>query len=169
MQIIDGAKKQLTYEEISVRMRKNSWIKARWPDYNENMARGDLLDNLSLVEDDIRSLASIYMVRHLDIIHNSIDRMEEIADDVDEKPHVRIAATNAIGPMLEKSIRIFGNYQATEVKIDKRSVDLNLDAYLRIQKKARAEAQEEIFEGEIEEVGESHQLKDGNTFSEEEE
>ena len=166
MQLVDSSDRNLTYEEIGEKMRANRWVLARWPGYSAKEARSDLMDNLVLVEDDITALAGMYMVKHLEVIQRSIDRMEEIADDVDEKPHVRIAATNAVGPMLEKSIKIFGGYADTTIKVDKRELTLNLDQYKEIMRRAK---EQEVIEGEVISNELITMSRDSNTKEDEEE
>jgi hypothetical protein len=104
MQLVHGASTDMTYNELAEAMRKNSWVKARWPEYSIGTVMNDFKDNLSLMEDDIRSLAGIYMVRQLEVIDRAIERLESFADDEELKEGTRISAMNALGPFIDKEL-----------------------------------------------------------------
>lgn len=143
MRILEGSKDNPTYEELTERMLDIVWVNNRWPDYSSDMARRDISYVLSLNNDDLRQLSSLYFSRQVGIIDDVIQELRGISVDPDVKPHTRIAALAAIGPYLDKEIRMFSNFGANKLNINKTNIDLDLDRFMEIKQKARKIAEEE--------------------------
>lgn len=129
---------KLSYDDIASKMRADHWISARWPEYSATTARKDFVDSLSLVEDDVRSMSSIYLAKQLGIIDMAMELLLSFATDDDLKENTRIMALNSLGNYLEKEIRIFGNYPSSEINVNKRELTVNLDQFLKAQEQMRA-------------------------------
>ncbi len=145
----------LTYGEIAERMMVNPWVVDRWPDYNEGNARDDLAYIFGMMEQDLKELGKVYRVRQLDLLGDLITKLVKIAESDRTKDRVKIAAISAIGPLLDKEIRITNNYPSKEVNVNKRELTINLDTFLEIQKRAKALnsdlSNDDMIEGEFSE------------------
>lgn len=140
----------ITYEEIAQKMALQPWVLDRWPNYGEKNARDDLSYVFGMMEEDLKKLGKIYLVRQLTLIDDLINNLLDIANRNDVKDRTKISAISAIGPLLEKEIKITNNYPGKEVSINKRELTVNLDQFLAIKKKAES-YDEDTVEGEIEE------------------
>ena len=132
MRIVNETDDDATYGDYAAMMLANPWVRERFPDYSERMARNDFSQSMALVESDVESIAKLYLAEQLGNIDEAIDILMGFARDGELKETVRIMALNAANPWVEKQIKIFGNFAAQRVKIDKRTVNIKIDDFQKM-------------------------------------
>jgi hypothetical protein len=150
MQILNGSKKDLTFEQIASNMRENIWIAQRWPSYSASTANKDFNDVMGLVRGDVGEMAMPYFVKQVALIDDAITTLNEFANDDELDYKLRIDSLNSMRGFLDQSLKIFGNYAPKEMHIQKAEVTFNLDAYNAVKEQLEKQLSvNDIIDGEI--------------------
>ena len=164
MRIIEKAQhkgESPSFAELSKRMREDSWIQARWPNYSQSMASNDFKKVMELTREDIRALAIPYWIRQTSILDEVTDGLLGMFRDDNRDDDTRLSAANTLHRYVQTSIKLFGNEPPKEFHVKRASVHGTIDDFKRLKQSARQELQieepaeeptdTEIIDGEFDE------------------
>lgn len=131
-----------TFAKLAKKMRQDSWIQTRWPEYTPDMARYDFGEVMALTRDDLKNMAMPYLARQLDIIDTTADILQKIVKDDRRDDDTRIKAANSLRGYAGEIAKIFALYAPKETHVKKQEVVGTIDDFLKLRKQAVTELNE---------------------------
>ena len=148
--LLDGNKKNMSFEQMAAKMREDHWVAQRWPSYSASTAHADFNEIMGLVRSDVGQLAMPYFVRQVDLIDENIAMLKEFAGDEELDWKLRIDASNSMRGWNDQSLKIFGNYAPKEMHIQKLEAKFDLNDYNEL-KEQFSKQLDDVIDGDIEE------------------
>jgi hypothetical protein len=140
-----------TYADLAEQMRRDPWVAELWPEYSVKQVAYDYHESMALVTDDIRAMAGVYLLRHVEQIDAVTETLIDFVEDTTIDLGVRIAAANSARGYIELSSKILGTQSAQQIDVNKRTFRFNIDDFAKLAERANKAKKREadIVDGEF--------------------